>query len=67
MQTDAHAGVPQRTPQILRVSLTNFISSSLYPFSPILVVWLNRLNAYCAQRHDSPQQMHQAGRTECKY
>lgn len=39
-----------RTPQILRVSLTSFISSSLYPLGPIEVVWLNKLNAYCRNR-----------------
>mmetsp|Transcript_11481 Transcript_11481/g.70594 ORF Transcript_11481/g.70594 Transcript_11481/m.70594 type:complete len:220 (-) Transcript_11481:687-1346(-) len=33
--------------QIFPVSLTNFISSSLYPFSPMSELWEKRLNAYC--------------------
>lgn len=37
------------SPQILCVSFTIFISSSLYPLPVIGELWLNRLNAYCAR------------------
>ena len=37
-------------PQILRVSITIFISSSLYPFSVIGALCENRLNAYCQEK-----------------
>lgn len=34
---------------IFRVSFTNFISSSLYPFERTDALWENKLKAYCTQ------------------